>query len=314
MKRLITFLAASAMLLTAVSCGKKSSSSQEPETKASTVAASTKSKLEQLADEVEEYEIPPFDPRAGIYYTAQPLPELDPVPADWKEMTCGNLSFMVPPDVELGRKAITMQTAKNSDNTVSVSFMDGNDWKANREGKEDSTIDDIYERYSLSAEEIQRIKDEEASREAEAEEEYRELGYPDDDDITEEKTAKYMAAMGFDFDGSQLSRYKALLSMTEKDRTPENAEAFDYLAILKAEMFGMSYPGIYGFEAEGVPVYLHVYPGILTDPRQFREADRYKSLWVGAFAEPDMEYTALIRATSHKEALLIASTIKVTKN
>ena len=87
MKRLITFLAASAMLLTAVSCGKKSSSFQEPETKASTVAASTKSKLEQFVDELEEYEIPPFDPRAGINYTAQSLPELGTVPSDWKEIT-----------------------------------------------------------------------------------------------------------------------------------------------------------------------------------------------------------------------------------
>ena len=319
-------LLSAALLITAVSCGKDSESSGTEKTTVSisyTEGTALQSEPEipgvHIVDDIDEealdealkqaeaYEMPAFDPLAGIDITAEPLPEMGDIPDDWKRISDGRLSFCVPPDVELGERILTLRTAKNSDNTVKVMFMDGNDWKAlNENGYE---ID--YEEYGLSQEQIDNIKAMEAEEASKAEKEAEELGYPGDEDITNEKTEKYMAAMGYEYDGSQLSKYKALLSMTSADRTDDNAEAFDYLATLKALSFGIVYPGVYGFEAGDTPVYLHVYPGLLEAYTDFKQPEKYRSVWVGAFVEPDLEYTALISANSHKEALMIASTIGI---
>ena len=93
-------------------------------------------------------------------------------------------------------------------------------------------------------------------------------------------------------------------------RTDSNKEAFEYVASLKAITMGMSYPKIYFMEADGKPVYIHEYPGIYYDPSKSADKE-YKSMWIGAFTSPDMEYTALVRGHDKEEALKIASTIKV---
>ena len=61
---------------------------------------------------------------------------------------------------------------------------------------------------------------------------------------------------------------------------------------------------------DGKPVYIHEYPGLCFDPSKSADKE-YKSMWIGAFASPDMEYTALIRGHDKAEALQIASTIKI---
>ena len=199
----------------------------------------------------------------------------------------GKLTFKVPADVEMKEGGAAIRSAKNADNTVGVMFFGDNDWSAEIET---STLYD-----------------------SEVEGEADDLGYPKDGDLTDEKTAKYMQDMGFDWDGSQLSTYKTLLSMTEADESDDNSEAFNYLATLKACTFGMSFPRVRYLEASGVPVYFETYAGIKFDPAKEAENDEYRSLWVSAFVEPDLEYTAMIRANSQEEALQIASTIKVNK-
>jgi len=276
MKRILAILSAAAMALSVTACGKNAESSSQHET-------------EIASDDEFKLDIPPFDSRAGINMTAEPMPDLGDIPSDWHEITNGKLTFMVPADVKMSEGGSSIKSAKSADKAINIMFFNGNDW----------TVQSDYA----------DVLDSEAASDAEGE--YDELGYPKTGDLTDEKTEKYMAAMGYEYDGSQLSRYKALLSMTSADRTEDNAEAFDYLATLKASMFGMVYPKVRYLESDGIPVYFETYAGLTYDPAEADEDAEYKSLWVSAFAEPDLEYTAMIRANSQEEALMIASTVGI---
>jgi len=275
MKKTLAMLAAAVLAFSVTACGKDDKSSSQPEAETT------------MASDGFEFDMPHFDNRAGINMTAEPMPDTGEIPADWHEITNGKLTFKVPADVEMKEGGAAIRSAKNADNTVGVMFFGDNDWSAEIET---STLYD-----------------------SEVEGEADDLGYPKDGDLTDEKTAKYMQDMGFDWDGSQLSTYKTLLSMTEADESDDNSEAFNYLATLKACTFGMSFPRVRYLEASGVPVYFETYAGIKFDPAKEAENDEYRSLWVSAFVEPDLEYTAMIRANSQEEALQIASTIKVNK-
>ena len=225
---------------------------------------------------------------------AEPLPETAEIPDDWHEVTDGNLSFRVPPDVEMDTVEIgdyKSTTAKSEDRTVTIMFYDGNDWSVDDE----TEYEDI-----LSDDEMMK----------QANEMYDSKGYPTDDYYSDAKTYEYMAELGLDYDGTRESEYRALLEFSEDMRTDSNKEAFEYVASLKAITMGMSYPKIYFMEADGKPVYIHEYPGIYYDPSKSADKE-YKSMWIGAFTSPDMEYTALVRGHDKEEALKIASTIKV---
>lgn len=275
MKRTFAILAAAVLACSVTACGKDDKSSSQ--SKAETTAA----------DDGYDLDMARFDNRAGIDLTVEAMPDTGEIPSDWHEITNGKLTLSVPADVKLKEGGSSIRSAKNADNTVNIMFFGDNDWSVETET---STLFD-----------------------SEADSETDDLGYPKDGDLTDEKTAKYMKDMGFDWDGSQLSTYKCLLSMTSADETDDNAEAFDYLATLKAVTFGMSFPKVRYLEADGVPVYFETYAGITFDPAKFAEDDEYRSLWVSVFVEPDLEYTAMIKASSQDEALQIASTIKINK-
>ena len=274
MKRTLAILAAAVLACSVTACGKDDKSSSQ--------ASSEKASSDDF-----ELDMPHFDNRAGIDMTAEPMPDTGEIPSDWHEITNGKLTFSVPEDVKLKEGGSSIKSAKNADNTVNIMFFGENDWSVETEY---STLSD-----------------------SEVEDEVDNLGYPKDDDLTDEKTAKYMKDMDFDWDGSQLSTYKCLFSLTSSDETDDKAEAFDYLATLKAATFGMSFPRVNYLEADGVPVYFEAYAGLKFDPAEAKADDEYSSLWVSAFVEPDLEYTAMIKASSQEEALQIASTIKINK-
>ena len=276
MKKTLAILATAALAFSVTACGKDDKSSSQPEAETTTASDSF------------ELDMPHFDNRAGINLTAEPMPEVGEIPSDWHEITNGKLTFKVPADVQMKEGGATIRSAKNADKTVNIMFFSDNDWSAE---PETSTLYD-----------------------SEAESAADDLGYPKDGDLTDEKTAKYMKDMGLDWDGSQLSTYKCLLSLTEADESDDKAEAFGYLATLKAVTFGMSFPKVRYLEADGVPVYFESYAGITFDPAKAAEDDEYRSLWVSAFVEPDLEYSAMIKANSQEEALQIASTIKINRN
>ena len=276
MKRTLAILSAAVLALSVTACGKNDKSSSQPETEKATSGDF-------------ELDIPRFDSRAGINMTAEPMPEAGEIPSDWHEITNGKLAFMVPADVEMSEGGSSIKSARSADRAVNIMFFSDNDWTA------ESSYADVLDSEAAS----------------DADDEYDELGYPETGDLTDEKTAKNMKAMGYEFDGTQLSRYRILLSMTEADETEDNAEAFDYLATLKASMFGMTYPRVRYLESDGVPVYFETYAGLSYDPAEADEDAEYKSLWVSAFVEPDLEYTAMIKANSQEEALMIASTVRI---
>lgn len=294
MKKFLLLALISALALSAVSCGKTEESEITEAVEETTAEATTEDDSWGDALRALENDLPDFDSHAGINMKAEPLPEIEEIPDDWHEVTDGNLSFRVPPDVEMDTVEIgdyKSTTAKSEDRTVTIMFYDGNDWSVDDE----TEYEDI-----LSDDEMMK----------QANEMYDSKGYPTDDYYSDAKTYEYMAELGLDYDGTRESEYRALLEFSEDMRTDSNKEAFEYVASLKAITMGMSYPKIYFMEADGKPVYIHEYPGIYYDPSKSADKE-YKSMWIGAFTSPDMEYTALVRGHDKEEALKIASTIKV---
>lgn len=293
MGKLIISLLAATVVLSAVSCGKTDEPAEEISEEAVSETSAEDDTLEDALSEL-DLDMPDFDSHAGINMKAEPLPETAEIPDDWHEVTDGNLSFRVPPDVEMDTVEIgdyKSTTGKSEDRTVTIMFYDGNDWSVDDE----TEYEDI-----LSDDEMMK----------QANEMYDSKGYPTDDYYSDAKTYEYMAELGLDYDGTRESEYRALLEFSEDMRTDSNKEAFEYVASLKAITMGMSYPKIYFMEADGKPVYIHEYPGIYYDPSKSADKE-YKSMWIGAFTSPDMEYTALVRGHDKEEALKIASTIKV---
>ena len=294
MKKFLLLALISTLALSAVACGKTEESEITEAVEETTAEATTEDDSWGDALRALENDLPDFDSHAGINMKAEPLPETAEIPDDWHEVTDGNLSFRVPPDVEMDTVEIgdyKSTTAKSEDRTVTIMFYDGNDWSVDDE----TEYEDI-----LSDDEMMK----------QANEMYDSKGYPTDDYYSDAKTYEYMAELGLDYDGTRESEYRALLEFSEDMRTDSNKEAFEYVASLKAITMGMSYPKIYFMEADGKPVYIHEYPGIYYDPSKSADKE-YKSMWRGAFTSPDMEYTALVRGHDKEEALKIASTIKV---
>ena len=298
MKKLLLLALISALALSAVSCGKTEESEITEAVEETTAEATTEDDSWGDALRALENDLPDFDSHAGINMKAEPLPEIEEIPDDWHEVSNGIISFMVPADVECenyeydlsdGRTNKSVR-AQSPDWGIRISFYDGNDWSVEEEEEEDSLLDD-----------------ETMGKAAEI---YDNKGYPEEGYTSDEKTAAYLLEMGFDYDGTRESEYRSLFEFDEDMRTDNNEEAFEYLATIKALMLGMAYPRVYYTESDGKPVYIHEYPGIYYDPSKSADKE-YKSMWIGAFTSPDMEYTALVRGHDKEEALKIASTIKI---
>ena len=295
MKKTLAILATAALAFSVTACGKDDKSSSQPEAETTTAS-----------DSFELY-MPHFDNRAGINLTAEPMPEVAEIPTDWHEISNGKLTFKVPAEVKLGDHAL--KVAQNEDSSLVVGFLGETHWD-----EESTDLDTVYDTYFdtsyLSGEDLEAAEKQVEEYEEYVSETVRERGYPVDGEL--KNIEDDMKAMGLEYDGSGLSKYRALLSVTEKDRTDDNAEAFEHIAMQKALTFGDKYPGIRYLEADGVPVYLCTYQN---SKSAIRAGDtEYKRLWISAFAEPDLEYNALINARSMEEALQIASTIKINRS
>ena len=311
MRRTALVLLTAALALTAVSCGKydppASQVTEEEEAIESALERGKElsEKLEKAIDVLENPELPVFDSHAGINIKAGPLPENDTIPDDWHEITDGFLAFTVPADVEiniteydLGNGQIFRSASAGSeDGKISILFVENNniDW---------SKVDE--------PEGLDQDDDEETEKEMENK--YRQQsidkGYPQKGDITDEKTARYMAEMGLEYDGTKESKYKALLEFNEDMLTEDNQEAFEYIAMVKAKAIGMEAPEFYYTENDGHSVFVHPYMGLFYDPSKQYKSD-YKKYWVSAYASPDMAYSAIVTAYSGVEALQIASTARI---
>ena len=308
MKRALTFLIMAAMAFTAVSCGQTDESAADTEAVEATIEETTADEIEEIIKTIEA-SIPVYDKHAGINIKAEPLPDTEDIPSDWHEVSNGRISFMVPADVEYDKFEYDLEDgstykseyARSEDRRISIMFFDGNNWKEKESETEDydvgESLKEVYD--SLNDEDIERIK-----------QVYIDKGYCEPLDDSEENITENMTKLGFEYDGTRESLYRNLLEFSEDMLTDDNGEAFEFMAQLKAVVLGMSYPGIYYTETDGRPVYIHQYSGASYDPSKEKKSE-YKAVWVGAFASPDMEYTALVRGSSPEETLQIASTIKI---
>lgn len=283
----LVFLTAS-IALTAVSCGKYDPPAAQPEAVEATEAVTEDAASGSILDEIdledpssiaaleEQAEDIRERARAAADLTAQPMPEQE-IPADWEEITNGKLAVYAPPGLEYKETSagIFPSFYKSSDKETTVSFWEGNDWSE----KEESEIDSFM--YSLLPE------------------------------ASEDRTAEAFAALGLDYDGTRASFYKAALSFTSADRTEENAEYFDAAVIAKGMALGY-YGEVFHKDDNGRDIYIHSYSSRLYDPRKPEEFDPdYRMIWIGAFADGNTEYTALIKGRTHEEALQIASTARI---
>lgn len=261
MKRISVLLLAAALMLSLAACGKNDKPvSSEILTEASESTG---------ADDTDYgFEIPEFDPMAGINITAEPLTEAD-VPDDWHEVSYGSLSLMVPPDVVENEETNMAYYFVNEEKTVRVMFMEEpQQWEKNKD--------------------------------------YSDEEYPD---MTDENLKKAFAELGVVYDGTRPSLNKALLSVTEADRTDSNAESFELIAALKAQCIGMFFPGVHYLESDDKDVFVYFYEGIKFDPSAPQE--EHNSVWVEVFTDDETLYSLIITAASQEEVLEIASTIKV---
>lgn len=261
MKRISVLFLATALVFSLAACNKNDKpASSEILTEASESTG---------ADDTDYgFEIPEFDPMAGINITAEPLTEAD-VPDDWHEVSYGSLSLMVPPDVVENEETNMAYYFVNEEKTVRVMFMEEpQQWEKNKD--------------------------------------YSDEEYPD---MTDENLKKAFAELGVVYDGTRPSLNKALLSVTEADRTDSNAESFELIAALKAQCIGMFFPGVHYLESDGKDVFAYFYEGIKFDPSAPQE--EHNSVWVEVFTDDETLYSLIITAASQEEVLEIASTIKV---
>ena len=101
MKKLIVLSVLLALTVQAVSCG-MDDNTKNPAAEISTAATSSSS-----ADDDDPFSV---DPMAGIELTAQPIADYS-LPDDWIEISDGNMTFTVPPDLEKERlKYISQDT------------------------------------------------------------------------------------------------------------------------------------------------------------------------------------------------------------
>ena len=278
-KAFMAIIAAAAMMaFSAVSCGKDKEEASAPGADVSSVQDTTKSLDDLLAEyttTAEELEKQLADMREKamerVDITAKPIADYE-IPSDWKEVSDGRMRFRVPPDVEdqtSSSGSIILGKFNNAEKDVSVITMNGNDWS----DKEDITEEEDF--------------------------------FPE---ASDEKCAEAFEKLGIEYDGTRTSFYKAVLSFTSADRTDENAEAFDTAALAKGLCF-IDFPEVFYKNSDGHDIYAHAYP--MPDIILGGKEDKYESgsFWVGAFADPNTEYTLSVRARSREEALMICSTI-----
>ncbi|MBR1738948.1 MAG: hypothetical protein IJ737_01535 [Ruminococcus sp.] len=234
-----------------------------------TTVQSSEAAADISEDDDTGFGLPEFDPHAGINMTAVPLDSYE-IPDDWERYSDGTVSFMAPAGLEKKDNSLSgTPVFQSEDKVIMLWFFEPHDW----------SVPDDDEDTAADPEEM----------------------------TTEEEIAAFRE-LGIEHEGSRLSLYKGLLSFTEKDRTEENAEAFERLARLKAECIGMAFPGVRYLSEGGRDIFVHYYEGVFYDPAS--EEDEHKAVWVSAFRDENTEQSVMIRSGSQEMTEMIASTAR----
>jgi hypothetical protein len=253
--------AAAVMAFSAVSCGSKKEDSGA--VNATTAASEDDTTEAETTDPDSEVykEIIRRDAEEGIDITPKPLPEFDHIPEDWKEISYERVSLRIPPDLEEKEAAASY---------VKMCY----------------STDDYFRMAYI----VEKMENEDGF-----DPDYR---YPE---ITKEAAAEAFKELGIEFDGSLLSMYKAVLSLTSEMRTDSNAESFETAMLAKEIMLEFNYE-VYYKQINGCDVYF------LKD-----ELDRhdYWSINAVIFVSGSEYYQVQIYGGNMEEALMMCSTIDI---
>ncbi|MBR3667521.1 MAG: hypothetical protein IKN66_10235 [Ruminococcus sp.] len=254
--------AAAVMAFSAVSCGsKKEDSGAVNETTA--VSEEDTTEAETTDPDNEEYrELKRREAEEGVDITPQPLPEYDNIPEDWKEISYERVSLRIPPDLE---------ETEMWPSYVKTCY-----------GKEDSF------RTAYIVEKMESLTSLYATG----------YSFPE---ITEETVAEAFKELGIEFDGSLLSMYKAVLSLTSEMRTDSNAESFE-TAMLAKEFMIRDNSEVYYKQINGCDVYY------LKDDLSH---DGFWSFSVEIFVSDNENYQVQVIGDTIEEALMMCSTIDI---
>ncbi|HNZ98000.1 hypothetical protein [Ruminococcus sp.] len=253
--------AAAVMAFSAVSCGSKKEDSGAVN---ETTAASEEdtTEAETTDPDNEEYrELKRRDAEEGVDITPKPLPEYDNIPEDWKEISYERVSLRIPPDLE---------ETEMWPSYVKTCY-----------GKEDSF---------RTAYIVEKMESENGF--------YMNYSFPE---ITEEAVAEAFRELGIEYDGSQLSMYKAVLSLTSEMRTDSNAESFE--TAMLAKEFELRFSSeVYYRQINGCDVYY------LKDDLSH---DGFWSFNAMIFVSDSEYYQVQVIGDTIEEALMMCSTIDI---
>lgn len=269
MKRTLIALTAAAMVFTAVSCSNKK---EEKNTASEITAASEAVTDEVTTEEVtideeaeqrnkENREYMKRKAEEGVDITPQPFPECGDVPDDWKEISYESVSMRIPPDFE--------------EEETSLSYI-----------KESYGKKDTFETAYI----VQKMKFDYGL--------IKDYTYPE---ITEEVVSNAFKELGIEYDGTPLSTYRAVLSLTSEKRTDNNAEYFEQ-AMLAKEMMLKDSSEVYYKQINGYDVYYK------------KAEDGQDGFWcfsIELFVNSKESYSIEVVGDTLEEALMMCSSVNI---
>ena len=264
-KALTAFIAAAAMVFTAVSCSDKkedSSAANENTASSEAVTAEDNTETETIAPEEDEY-IKDTISKAeeGVDITPQPLPESGDISEEWKEIAYEGVSLRIPPDLEEEEGALSyVKKCYGMEDGFRTAYI----------------VEKMESKCSF----------------------YKNYSFPE---ITEEAVADAFKELGIEYDGSLLSMYKAVLSLTSEMRTDSNAESFETAMLAKNFMLLHS-SEVYYKQINGHDVYFM---------KSDSSHDGYWSFSVYIFVSDNEFYQVQVVGDTLEEAMNMCSTIDI---
>ena len=257
--------AVSAMAFTAVSCSNKKE--ENASVAGNTTAAETVS-TEETAEEVTvdaeaegNRQYMKGKAEEGVDITVQPFPECGEIPDDWKEISYESVSMRIPPDFE---------EEENAAHYIKKTY-----------GKKDS-----FETAYI----VEKMKFDNGL--------IKNYTYPE---ITEEVVANAFKELGIDYDGTPLSTYKAVLSLTSEMRTDQNAESFEQ-AMLAKEIFLSDSSEVFYKQINGHEVYIK---------KAENGSDGFWCFSAELFVNSKESYSVEVIGDTLEDALKMCSTISI---
>ncbi|MBO4493579.1 MAG: hypothetical protein J5724_04245 [Ruminococcus sp.] len=124
-----------------------------------------------------------------------------------------------------------------------------------------------------------------------------------DPDTSEEKVSLAFSELGIEYNGTRLSFFKAALSLTDSDKTSENAEAYETALSAKENEFALD-KEIYVTGSEGHPIYIEV-------RKDFGLKNRKPSVCADFFIDEKTVQSVTVNAETLEEALRIAANLRL---